>query len=439
MSSQVTTLRMEQKFKKTPAGEIPIDWAASTVGNVAEINPDTLGDNTSPDRRLRYIDISSIERTGKIRGIREIIFKSAPSRARRLVKFGDILVSTVRPYLRAFARVTEPAADLVASTGFAVIRPLRVDGEYLYQHIVSDPFVKWLEGRMTGSNYPAVNPGDVAECTIPLPPPDEQTRIAEILSAVDDAIEKTSAVIEKTRALKKALLHRLFTRGIGHNAFRQTEVGRIPESWQVVSLGDLVSIKHGWPFKGEFLSEDPNASLVVVCIGNFRYTGGFRFDATPVKTYTDSCPEEYRLSPSDTLLVMTCQTPGGEILGIPGRIPDDGRVYLHNQRMGKVVVTERKAVDQNYLYWLFLSPSFNRHLVTTASGTKVLHTAPERIESFRFGFPKVEEQKQIADTLESVEAEERSHEKERDKLNDLKSGLMSVLLTGRIRVTVKGA
>ena len=133
-------------------------------------------------------------------------------------------------------------------------------------------------------------------------------------------------------------------------------------------LGDLVSIKHGWSFKGRYFSEQRNGRPIVVNIGNFRYTGGFRFEGTTVKEYCGEYPPEYELRPGEILLVMTCQTSGGEILGIPGRVPDDGRTYLHNQRMGRVIVDRPDIIDENYLNWLLLSPEFNRELATTASG-----------------------------------------------------------------------
>ena len=95
---------------------------------------------------------------------------------------------------------------------------------------------------------------------------------------------------------------------------------------------------------------------------------------------------------------MTCQTAGGEILGIPARVPNDGRVYLHNQRMG-LVVPRNGNVDPAFLYWLFLYRDFNLHLVSSASGTKILHTAPSRIESFEFDLPPLAEQRAIARIL----------------------------------------
>src|SRR4051794_35517222 len=95
--------------------------------------------------------------------------------------------------------------------------------------------------------------------------------------------------------------------------------------WSDARLGDYVRIKHGWPFRSEFFSEELTGRPIVVNIGNFRYTGGFRFESTNVKEYRSDYPKEYELVPGDILLVMTCQTAGGEILGIPARVGQDGR------------------------------------------------------------------------------------------------------------------
>ncbi len=175
------------------------------------------------------------------------------------------------------------------------------------------------------------------------------------------------------------------------------------DGWQHIRLGDIIKITHGWSFKGELFSEELTGKPIVVNIGNFRYEGGFRFDSTTLREYRGKFPEEYILKPNDILLVMTCQTSGGEILGIPGRIPDDDRKYLHNQRMGKVVNTDEKVIDNSFLYWLFLWSEFNRHLFITASGSKILHTSPSRIESFQFYLPPLPEQRAIAGMLGALD------------------------------------
>lgn len=169
-----------------------------------------------------------------------------------------------------------------------------------------------------------------------------------------------------------------------------------------VQLGDLIEVKHGWPFKSELFSDELTGKGIVVAIGNFRYTGGFRFSETTCKEYRGAYPPEYELSPGDILLVMTCQTAGGEILGISAKVPNDGRLYLHNQRIGKVVLKSPSVLPE-FLFWLFLTPDFNRALVSSASGTKILHTSPTRICDYKFSLPPLEVQQDVAQTLDALQ------------------------------------
>lgn len=173
--------------------------------------------------------------------------------------------------------------------------------------------------------------------------------------------------------------------------------------WTRCKLGDLVRIKHGFAFKSDNFVEDGANLPIVVAVGNFRYEGGFRFAETAVKRYDGEYPPEFALSPQDILLIMTCQTAGGEILGVPARVPEDGRLYLHNQRLGKVVINDNSQVDAGYLYQLFKWARFNRHLYVTASGSKILHTAPSRIESFEFDLPPIDAQRVIAGVLGALD------------------------------------
>lgn len=164
-------------------------------------------------------------------------------------------------------------------------------------------------------------------------------------------------------------------------------------------LSELINIKHGWAFKGDAMVEGMDTGPIVVAIGNYDYSGGFKFESTKIKRYTAKYPEEYKLIPGDILLAMTCQTAGGEILGIPGVIPNDDQLYLHNQRLGKVEIKKPDLVCSEYLYWIFLTKSFNQYLFSTATGTKILHTSPSKILSYEVSLPPLLEQRRIASTL----------------------------------------
>lgn len=192
-----------------------------------------------------------------------------------------------------------------------------------------------------------------------------------------------------------------------------------PSDWPVVRLGDLASIEHGYAFKSDRFCEPASGIPIVVSVGNFQYTGGFRFEETTVKGYAGDYPSRFRLAAGDILLVMTCQTAGGEILGIPGRIPDDGGTYLHNQRLGKVVLKDPELLELDFAYWLILTPEFNRELFRTASGSKILHTAPERIEAFTFALPPLDEQRRIAALLNTLDGKVVSNRRLARKLDQV--------------------
>lgn len=189
----------------------------------------------------------------------------------------------------------------------------------------------------------------------------------------------------------------------GMNDGDQLGEGEGMSEWKNMKLGEIVSIKHGWAFKGEFLTDEGTGNAIVINIGNFKYNGGFRFNETKIKEYSEEFPPEYVLKAGDILLIMTCQTEGGEILGIPGVIPNDKKIYLHNQRLGKVIVKNHANTDQGFLYWYFLTTEFNQQLVGSASGTKIVHTAPSRIEACDISLPPLPEQKAIAAILSSLD------------------------------------
>lgn len=175
--------------------------------------------------------------------------------------------------------------------------------------------------------------------------------------------------------------------------------------WKNIKLRDIIEIKHGWPFKSSLFNENGDSSLpIVVGIGNFKYSGGFRFEETKANRYEGEYPVEYKLKSDDILLIMTCQTEGGEILGIPGKIPNSTETYLHNQRLGKVIIKDYNETSPYFLYWYFISSDFNQQLFASATGTKILHTSPDRILDCSLIIPELEEQKSIANVLDSISA-----------------------------------
>ncbi|MGG3905406.1 restriction endonuclease subunit S [Geobacillus stearothermophilus] len=201
------------KFKKTEIGEIPEEWEVRSIDEIAFVNPEALSNKTDNNYEFEYIDISSIEKPGKIGKTARYKFKDAPSRARRLVRTGDTIVSTVRPYLKGFAFIDKEHDGRVCSTGFAVLRPkASIDPLFLFQSILLNNFVEFLKSRMTGSNYPAVTASDIKEYKFGVPTDiNEQKEIAKILSIYDRKLGVEEATLIQLTNLKKSLMQSLLT------------------------------------------------------------------------------------------------------------------------------------------------------------------------------------------------------------------------------------
>jgi type I restriction enzyme S subunit len=186
-------------------------WNEVRLGEVAEVDKNSLGNQTPPDYSFQYLSLSDVD-TGiaEIKSER-IIFKEAPSRARRIVKKGDILLATVRPNLQGFVIIKEDVKDLIASTGFAVITCYNINSDFLFQFLFTRNLMKQIEALLVGSNYPAINSSDVEHLKIPYPPYEEQTAIAAVLQAADKEIQLLKAKAEQLKEQKKGLMQILLT------------------------------------------------------------------------------------------------------------------------------------------------------------------------------------------------------------------------------------
>lgn len=187
------------------------EWEEKRLGEVCDIDSESLGIDTPPDFEFRYIALEDVSR-GKLKSFSEIKFLNSPSRARRVIKHSDILVSTVRPNLRSHLLFKNSGSKWICSTGFSVLRCYRmVIPEYITHHFFAEFINSQIENIITGSNYPAINSRDVSNLLIPLPPLPEQKAIASILSEMDAELEALEGRITKTRDLKQGMMQELLT------------------------------------------------------------------------------------------------------------------------------------------------------------------------------------------------------------------------------------
>lgn len=232
------------KLSQTSKSPIPNPWEVKKLKDIVEINPGVIDVDYSNDKIL-YIDIGSIERF-EIQKYEHFDLNKRPSRAQRIVKKNDIIVSAVRPYLKAFTKISDSKPSLICSTGFAVLRPRNSDdADFIFNYIRSPIFEVNIIRHMEGMAYPAVTSKMVGDSLIPYPTDkNERLKIGSIFLNLNDLIQKTDQVIKQTQKLKKGLMQRLLTRGIGHTKFKRVKYVfrrsiENPENWKVVKVSDI--------------------------------------------------------------------------------------------------------------------------------------------------------------------------------------------------------
>jgi len=197
-------------------GKIPEGWEVHKLKYKTIINKKKLEDDINPNYVINYLDISNVDSSGNILDIEEQIFEDAPSRARRIPRSGDIILSTVRTYLKAIAYLEDIPSNLIVSTGFAVLEPIKsINSKYLFYSTSSEVFIQNVIAYSKGVAYPAINPSELGQVPIIIPPLIEQTTIANFLDKATAKIDKTIKKIEEKIALleeyKKSLIHHVVT------------------------------------------------------------------------------------------------------------------------------------------------------------------------------------------------------------------------------------
>ena len=160
-----------------------------------------------------------------------------------------------------------------------------------------------------------------------------------------------------------------------------------------MKLGEILSVKHGWAFKGEYFAEDGEQSILTP--GNFFEKGGFKPNNGKERYYTGTYPKEYLCHKGDLIVAMTQQAEG--LLGSTALVPENNK-YLHNQRIG-LITCDEKRLNKLFAYYLFMTKSVREQLERSSSGTKVKHTSPEKIYDVEVEIPDVISQQKIANLL----------------------------------------
>lgn len=202
----------------------------------------------------------------------------------------------------------------------------------------------------------------------------------------------------------------------------------IPEGWLISTLENLIDIKHGFAFKSDYFRSE--GEYILTTPGHFFEVGGFRDQGNKTKYYVGEVPKGYILNKGDVLLAMTEQAAG--LLGSAMYVPHSNK-YLHNQRLGLVIVLDHERVCKEYIYLIYNSSTTRKIIAEQASGTKVKHTSPSKLLGVNVLIPPLSEQKKIAKIISAWDKAISITETILTNSLQQRKSLMQQLITGRRR------
>ncbi len=294
-------------------------------------------------------------------------------------------------------------------------------------------FKKYFEKVSVGSTVRSLRLPHIIAYPVLLPPHSEQTKIVNILSKLDEEIEKVEKIIERIEKFKRGLIKNLLTKGIGHTKFKKTELGEIPEEWDVVTLKnsdiDIIDGDRGenYPKKNEFMDKGYCLFLSNKNIKNDK----FIFDECAFITEEkDKLLRKGKLKRLD--IVLTTRGTVGNVAYFDEKIPFEN-IRLNS---GMLIFRAGESFHPGFLYALFKSPLMKNKYMTVASGSAQPQLPIKSLGQIKIPIPPKDEQKNIATILESTDQLLYKTKKQRKNLNKLKKALMTDLLSGKVRVKI---
>jgi type I restriction enzyme S subunit len=268
---------------------------------------------------------------------------------------------------------------------------------------------------------------------IPLPLPSllEQQKIAEILSTVDDAIQKTNEIIAKTERLKKGLMHELLTKGIGHKEFKDTEIGRIPKDWEVVKLGEITTkikdIDHKMPRK----QKTGIPFISIKCMLKYPDLNFYLDPNDPDLEFISKKDYEYHVQRFNVEMNDIIYSRFGSIGN--AKLVTTEQHFIASYSIVLIKPNIHK-VNPTFLTCVLNSEIVKKQAKIATKGATNRNLHLEDIQNLRLPLPKPFEQQKIAEILSTVDKKLEAERNEKARLERIKQGLMDLLLTGKVRV-----
>lgn len=407
-------------------GEIPNHWMEEKLKHIVSCNDDVLDETTDPEEIINYVEISDVDSINGVNNHTQYRFKEAPSRARRITKKGDVIVSTVRTYLKAIAPIKED--NLIVSTGFAVLRPRKIESSFVSYALQNEFFLGEVVSRSTGVSYPAINSTDLVEIKIPVPSADEQRIIASYLDdkvgQIDAVIAEKKKMVEDLQHYRKSVISEAVTRGLNPDVpmkdSRIEQFKSIPSHWKLEKLKYTGTFNNGLTYSPEDVVDD---GILVLRSSNIQ-NGKLSFDDC---VYVKEVPGFLKVKTGD---IIICSRNGSPSLVGKCVFIDD----IVDATFGAFMMRYRPEIVGKFAFYAFQhATSLYKGLYSTSTINQLTMNV---INQMYVAIPPIEEQTTIADYIDErlalVDTSVKELQSQIEDLKSYKSSLITEAVTGKI-------
>ena len=419
-------------------GDIPANWDVRRLKDWVSINREVLPDTTNPDYEIHYLEIGAVG-TGRLldEPVR-LRFSNAPSRARRIVRAGDTIISTVRTYLKAVWFADDTDDDLICSTGFAVLTPRNgTIPKFVSYSVQSDSFTDRVTADTVGIAYPAIGEGRLSSFHIAVPPLDEQTAIVGYLDRADERIQRAISAKERLIELlteqRQAVIHHAVTRGLDPNMRLKDSgvewLGEVPSHWEVRRLRYTGEAIIGLTYSPQDVVDEEAGMLVLrasnIMQGRINYQDSV-FVNCPV-------PERLVVRRGDILI---CSRSGSRaLIGKNAKIDSETAGATFGAFM-----TVFRSENNDYLHHVF-----NSKLFENQSGAFLTSTINQLtlgiLNDFKVPWPPAEERfavvRYIDKATADIDAAIDNAQRQIDLLREYRTRLITDAVSGRVDMATK--
>lgn len=424
-------------------GDIPEKWETIKLKFLTSYNDDSLAEKTNDSHIINYVEISDVNCSDGVVNTTEYAFKDAPSRARRITKKNDVIISTVRTYLKAIAKINEDG--LIVSTGFIVLRPQKIYNQFLSYSALSESFISDVISQSVGVSYPAIKASQIVNIKIPIPSYAEQVAIASYLEAkcakIDNVLSVQQKRIELLKELKQSIVSDAVTKGLDKNVELKPSgvewIGDIPEKWKLMKLkyickDEKYSIKTG-PFgsqlKGEDLREEGD-----VRVYNQRNVIDDCFDDVQFYVTSAKAKDLQSFFTKENDLLVTSRGTIGRCSILPKIAPMG---VLHPCLIA-LRINEKKCSLQWAKFFINESDCFKTNVFLNSNATTIEVIYTDTLKSIFIPLPPLKEQLTIISYLEhrcsAIDTQISKIERQIELLKEYKQSIITECVTGKRKV-----